>query len=74
MKKQFRKLKVLSKAIDFDKFYVISFGDCGIKLQGKFDSDLISKTIKSKKWKHEISESGYVEFSHIKRSIQIVLT
>ena len=71
MKRQLRKLTLLSKILPLDKFYVISVYDGKLSMQGEYDNEL-TKFLKRKKFKATIDDNGYLELS--RSDIKIILT
>jgi hypothetical protein len=69
MKTQFERLNRISKVIDLNDFYSISFDMYDIKLQGKYNTKTLSKL---KEWNFNLGVNNYL--SAKRDNITITLT
>lgn len=75
MKDKIRILNVISKMIDLDLFYNIDISGTGIRLQGRFKTDIIRWAANNKFLTKKISDNYFVEFMRNGSiSITIILT
>ena len=74
MKNNLRKLRLIERItrLDLSMFYDISIGRSGIRLQGKFNPELVKYFLKLRGVETAVDDNGYIEFT--KSNITIVLT
>jgi hypothetical protein len=71
MKRELRLLNIISRKIDMSMFYVVSFRECKIYLQGTIDSEKLI-LLRSLGYEPTLTDNNWIEMN--KGCVSIVLT